>query len=80
MANLVWKRVQEQWDDPSEPEGFTYRARVPGGWLVSVWAGDADEQASGGGVAFVPDPTHGWELTVPDVDTRRAKRAGKARR
>jgi len=31
------------------------RAKIPGGWLVSVGIGN------GGGVTFVPDPNHEWQ-------------------
>jgi hypothetical protein len=60
MEQLEWKRVDDHWDDSSKPEGYTYRAKVPGGWLVSVWAGSDKKQAFGGGMTFLPDPTYGW--------------------
>jgi hypothetical protein len=54
------------------PEGNkTYRAAVPGGWLVCVY--DREEKTSrrldsvghgigvGTGVTFVPDPRHEWK-------------------
>jgi len=39
--------------------GFFERLKVPGGWLVkdSIW--------QGGGMAFLPDPKHEWELEEP---------------
>ncbi len=33
----------------------TYRAKVPGGWLV--WTGRYDQ----GGLTFYPDPNHEWD-------------------
>jgi hypothetical protein len=34
----------------------TYRAKVPGGWLVFV-----GEKGQPGGLTFYPDPTHAWD-------------------
>jgi hypothetical protein len=39
----------------------TYRARVPGGWLVQVQRSTGDNSASTGGLAFYPDPNHEWD-------------------
>jgi len=38
---------------------FFRRLKVPGGWLVedSIW--------QGGGITFLPDPKHEWELELP---------------
>jgi hypothetical protein len=67
MANILsWKRVQEVYGGKKTPTCSTYRAKVPGGWLVSIWAGprpskkyeDTSRQTWAGGVAFVPDPMH----------------------
>ena len=33
----------------------TYRAKVPGGWLIRVW------QSEGQGITFYPDPNHTWD-------------------
>jgi hypothetical protein len=73
MANqLEWKRIKEVYGDKKEdtPTCSTYRAQVPGGWLVSVWAApntargnaETNKHTFAGSVAFVPDPTHGWTL------------------
>lgn len=71
MANqLEWKRVREVYDNKDTPTCSTYRARVPGGWLVAIWAApttdkknsDTNTHTFGGGVAFVPDPTDAWAL------------------
>jgi hypothetical protein len=34
---------------------YTYRTKVPGGWLIT--AGDVD----GMGFTFLPDPKHEWD-------------------
>lgn len=34
---------------------WTYRTKVPGGWLISA-GGD-----TGNGVTFLPDPKHEWD-------------------
>ena len=72
---LEWEEVDNVWKTNAMPNGYTYRAKVPGGWLVSVWAGDDKTQVHGGGVTFLPDPTHGWEHEVPIRDTTRKKRS-----
>ena len=41
MHNLHWELLQETYSaTKAKPDGFTYRAKVPGGWLVAVWAGE----------------------------------------
>jgi hypothetical protein len=61
--HLEWQLVQETWTPGATiPQAYTYRAKVPGGWLVSIWAGENDDHGLGGGLTFVPDPTWGWEL------------------
>lgn len=59
---LIWERLDNAWPGKVVPEGYTYRAKVPGGWLVSVWAGDEKMQVWGGGLTFVPDDKHEWDL------------------
>jgi hypothetical protein len=39
MHNLHWELLEETYSAASKPDGFTYRAKVPGGWLVAVTAG-----------------------------------------
>jgi hypothetical protein len=62
MAKLSWKRIEDEWHDHAKPQGYTYRAEVPGGWLVSVWSGDAKHHAHGGGITFLPDPDKSWQV------------------
>lgn len=62
---LDWRLIKESYSNSSaKPQGYTYRARVPGGWLVSVWAGEDKKHGWGGGLTFVPDP--GWTWDVDD--------------
>lgn len=70
-APLAWQRIKETYDGAPEEKnrnpdrGFTYRAKVPGGWLVGVWAGEDKNQAWGGGLTFVPDPGHkAWDVAL----------------
>jgi hypothetical protein len=51
MAKLVWEMIEAE---PSYRK--IERAKVPGGWLIRMEVGD-----SGGGITFVPDPSHEWE-------------------
>lgn len=69
MKKLVWERVC-----PAEDGSHivTWRAKVPGGWLVSAWAQRASEVEGaeaetgiphgGGGITFLPDHLHTWEI------------------
>lgn len=64
---LDWKLLEETYaPKQTKPDGFTYRAKVPGGWLVSIWAGEMKDHKWGGGLTFVPDPEHRWEALVDD--------------
>jgi hypothetical protein len=40
--------------EPLDASPDTRRAKVPGGWMVMIWAGD------GSGITFYPDPNHSW--------------------
>ena len=52
-GTLSWERVK------MTPRYFqTYRARVPGGWLVVTTHGGA---AGGLGLTYCPDPEYQWE-------------------
>jgi hypothetical protein len=64
MAGLVWELIDDEWGHPAGPEGYTYRAKVTGGWLVSVWAGDEKKHGLGGGITFMPDPLHEWKVDL----------------
>lgn len=65
---LLWERIRDSWNW-GNPEGYTYRAKVRGGWLVSVWAGDKKDQRWGGGLTFMPDAKHEWDVAVPKAET-----------
>jgi hypothetical protein len=56
MAKLVWTQVAEEGRAIEGRGHKTLRAKVPGGWLVGVW------MMGGGGVTFVPDPQHSWDV------------------
>lgn len=61
---LIWVCIQDAYPNApkAKPDGFTYRAKVPGGWLVAVWAGTPGDHGMGGGVTFLPDPGHTWHV------------------
>lgn len=62
---LHWKMLEEKWSHDALPDGFTYRAEVPGGWLVAVWAGPSiKKHGLGGGLTFVPDPDRKWRAKL----------------
>lgn len=44
------------WEGLPSTQGQCMRAKVPGGWLVSL----------GAGLAFYPDPAHDWNGASPD--------------
>lgn len=73
MAQLEWQLIKT--DNSNRNDIETWRAKVPGGWLVSVWAtrsranatGSATHGGSnwGGGVTFVSDPKHkNWDVEI----------------
>ena len=51
---LVWEVIKTSGGTNSYVSRIE-RAKVPGGWLVSVSIGDS------GGLTFYPDPTHQWD-------------------
>jgi len=69
MMKLEWKQVKRE---PDGSDIVTWRAKVPGGWLVSVWAAASRANAAGthvpggsnwgGGVTFVPDHPNPWDV------------------
>lgn len=59
---LAWKSVPETYSGQREESFATYRAAVPGGWLVAVWATEKGNRKWGGGLTFVPDPEHRWTV------------------
>jgi len=48
---LIWKKLKSEGEHLI---GDTYRAKVPGGWLILTKYFDS------GGLTFYPDPTHSW--------------------
>lgn len=64
MAKLMWKQLANQYEPHEKrgdglPHNFkVWRAKVPGGWLIS----GGDPQDYGGGVTFMPDPEHAWDV------------------
>jgi hypothetical protein len=73
MAKLTWKLIDTDNNNRNDIE--TWRAKVHGGWLVSVWAARDRANATGasvhggsnwgGGVTFVPDPEHNkWDVDI----------------
>ncbi|MEZ0372159.1 MAG: hypothetical protein ACAI44_23925 [Candidatus Sericytochromatia bacterium] len=51
---LNWEAVACQFKEGKNSEA-AYRAKVPGGWFVSV------SRNKGGGAFFYPDPGHKWD-------------------
>ena len=68
---LNWQEVPETAASTMPASHYTFRAAVPGGWLVAIWAGEDKKNACadrwGGGLTFVPDPDHAWD---PDEDNQ----------
>jgi hypothetical protein len=50
---LVWEKLKNE----GGPR-YTYRTRVPGGWLIATCEYQVD--GIGSGVTFIPDPNHDW--------------------
>jgi hypothetical protein len=57
---LKWVQI----GDDIRTVGKTYRAKVPGGWLVYVFTEDneGDYPYAHGGLTFVPETGQPWEL------------------
>jgi hypothetical protein len=60
---LRWQRLTESYEGNPLKRGFTYRAEVPGGWLVTVCAGKPGK-GQFGGLCFIADAAHEWQLAV----------------
>ena len=53
---FVWEKICK--DQP------TFRAQVPGGWLVKACdTNDVNTEYTVMTMVFVPDPTHAWNLS-----------------
>lgn len=55
---LEWERIESS-GDGDEGSG-TYRAKVPGGWLVQTESWWHDPYGKSVALTFVPDPAHEW--------------------
>ena len=73
MATLKWEAVDHNWvwrsslsSDSGVPAFKILRAKVPGGWLVTMQETFVRHQPNyleiPGGLTFIPDPTHAWSL------------------
>jgi len=81
---MEWEEVKRE-DDGSDI--VTWRAKVPGGWLVSVWAQKTNEDGTGndvpgganwgGGLTFLPDDKYLWN---PDPAPKATATAPKKKR
>lgn len=60
-VTLRWYRLSETFDGAPVDRLQTYRAEVPGGWLVVVCTGKPGK-GDVGGLAFVADEAHLWKL------------------
>ncbi|MPZ21965.1 MAG: hypothetical protein GEU28_00095 [Dehalococcoidia bacterium] len=56
MREWFWEKI----DSKGAHKSVIYRARVPGGWLISM-VGDGWSIASGLAITFVPDASHEWD-------------------
>ncbi|MBF9000558.1 hypothetical protein [Vibrio nitrifigilis] len=50
---LVWEELKNK----GGPR-YSYRTKIPGGWLIATC--EADSDGIGSGVTFIPDPDHQW--------------------
>lgn len=61
---LIWEEIHRTDHGENVSNLVTERASVLGGWLVRVIHVDYRGSLYGaGGVAFVPDPDHKWEVS-----------------
>jgi hypothetical protein len=55
---IYWERmydIERRSDGTAYEHRSTYRAMVPGGWLIKV------RDRDGAGLLFYPDPDHAWD-------------------
>lgn len=85
MAKLRWELLKR---DNDKSEIVTWRARVPGGWLVSVWAVQSKADGGGatipggsnwgGGLTFLPDPDQKpWDVEIEESKVGPSKKKRK---
>ena len=57
---LRFEKIPVDLDRPQKLKGFEelFRARVPGGWLVTLKQQSSEQL---GGTCFAPDPDHDWD-------------------
>ncbi len=67
---LQWEPVDETWSGMTHPPAIpTFRAKVPGGWLVCVSVPYAGIH---GGAVFLPDPEHKWPVATRSLEKKPA--------
>ena len=55
-GTLVWERLKNE----GETSHWSFRTKIPGGWLVMV-SSAAEMTGVTTGATFVPDPEHKWD-------------------
>jgi hypothetical protein len=74
MLKVYWKEIEHNWrwgsGETTIPAFSLLRAKVPGGWLVTIQGAQVQTQKWGevinhyeapGGITFIPDPNYLWE-------------------
>ena len=59
VGGISWETIK---NNSKHGPGDTFRAKVIGGWLV----GSYDWAQAVGGLTFIPDPNHKWQLEPID--------------
>jgi hypothetical protein len=57
MRELAFEPLRATFGGAAESGTQVYRARVPGGWLVTI----RSSYNNNPGIAFLPDPAHAWD-------------------
>jgi len=61
---LEWELIKDNFEEQADL-GYVYRAKVIGGWLVSIFDRRRfASQAGGCSLTFVPDKSHSWVVAT----------------
>ena len=60
-----------KWEQITSDPEFTFRMKVPGGWLVKVITGPCTAMS----ICFYPDPMHRWGVEQKEPENEAEKKS-----
>lgn len=60
-TKLHWEKLRTAEPKYEFTYGTIYRAKVPGGWLLTVFYSSGHHDGGGISLTFMPDPGHAWD-------------------